>query len=103
MQLWNLSSGIPVSVMLAENIIGAKKRGEEAYKRFNESRVDCRAVNSHAAIPRQNTKLFKTSGNKATIKSSNKSKSIEVNRNILGNLLTISYKNECAVDFETAL
>ena len=47
--------------------------------------------------------LFSSSSKKVTIEDNKKAKSIEVNRNILGALLSISAKSGQAIDFEKAL
>ena len=57
----------------------------------------------HNAISRYNIKTFQSSCKSVGIKRNNNTKSINVNRNILGALVSYSIQSEKAVDIEKAL
>eukprot|EP00794_Sanderia_malayensis_P014842 gene14842-biopygen11931 len=102
-KLWNLSSGIPTPTTVAENMMHLQQIGKDTYASFRENRIEKADINFHSPIKRTNAKLFRSTNRKVTVTSSNQSKSIEANRNVLGILLAISGRNERAIDFDAAL
>ena len=60
-------------------------------------------VKFHDPIKRRKLQLFSNSSKKVTIEQNKKVKSVEVDRNILGTLLSFSAKSGQAIDFKRAL
>ena len=60
---------------------------------FVEKRLSSDAIKFHAPLTRNKFKSFRNLCQTITIEKSNSSKTIEVNRNILGSLLSFSAKS----------
>ena len=101
--LFNIGSGIPVDKDLAEAILAMKDKGEDLYKVFLQNRILSTKEKIHDPIKRQEKTLFQNSSKKVTVKQNGKEKVIEVNREIIGTLLTLSAKHEKLINFEIAL
>ena len=86
--LYNLSSGVPVDKSLSDGILKIKETGKELLETFADEVLVNRKTNFHQSIKREKTVLFESSLKKKKV-----SKTIEINRNILGNLVALSAKN----------
>ena len=102
-KLVNLSSGIALDDRIAAEILSTRSVGEKESQKFREERLESSQVKFHDPIKRRKLALFSSSSKKVTIEENKKVKAIEVNRNILGTLLSISAKSGQAIDFEKAL
>ena len=91
-KLYNLSSGIPVDDGKISSMLNIQKTGEEQYNDFVQDTL------THNKLV-----LFKDCGKNVVVKKDGKVKSIEVNRNIIGNLLALSAKTGQFIDFNKAL
>ena len=87
--------------MFAENILSLPEKGRTQHQEFLKDRLQTRNVAFHDPIKRNANKGFGTNTKKTVL--SNK-KSIDVNRDILAKLLSISTKQqEKKIDLEKAL
>ena len=91
--LYNLSSGVPVDKSLSDGILKIKETGKELLETFADEVLVNRKTNFHQSIKREKPVLFESSLKKIKITKNNVSKTIEINRNILGNLVALSAKN----------
>ena len=89
-QLVNLSSGVALPDEMTSEILSARSVGEEECEKFCSERLESNKVKFHEPIKRKKLPLFSNSSRKITIEENKKAKSIEVNRNILGTLLSFS-------------
>ena len=99
-KLYNLSSGIPVDDDKISSMLNIQKTGEEQYNDFVQNRL---LSKFHDTLTRNKLVLFKDCGKNVVVKKDGKLKSIEVNRNIIGNLLALSAKTGQLIDFNKAL
>ena len=102
-ELYNLSSGVPLHRSIAESILSVRKVGITKYDESEKSRLISKEKPFHDPIKRNKVKLFKDSTVKNTIKTKDKETIIEVNRNILGKLLSITASSEHNIDFQKVL
>ena len=102
-ELYNLSSGVPLHRSIAESILPVRKVGITKYDESEKSRLISKEKPFHDPIKRNKVKLFKDSTVKNTIKTKDKETIIEVNRNILGKLLSITASSEHNIDFQKVL
>ena len=100
-QLLNLSSGMPVPDDAADIILKSLETGKTLSEDFKRERLYSQHIKFHNPIKRNNYASF--SKNKITVTKDNKAKTIEVNRNIIGNLLSFTVKTGRVIDFEKAL
>ena len=91
-ELYNLSPGIPVDDGKISSMLNIQKTGKEQYNDF-----------VHDTLTHNKLVLFKDCGKNVVVKKDGKLKSIEVNRNIIGNLLALSVKTGQLIDFNKAL
>ena len=70
---------------------------------FFQNRLLSDEIKFHDTLTRNKLVLFKNCGKKIVVKKDGKLKSIEVNRNIIGNLLALSAKTGQLIDFNKAL
>ena len=101
--MYNLSSGVPVNKDLADNILKIKQTGKELLETFVDKVLLKKEVKFHDSIKRQNLFLFESSLNTKKITRNNITKTIEVNRNILGKLIALSAKSGKPINFPHAL
>ena len=101
--MYNLSSGVPLHRSIAESILSVRKVGITKYDESEKSRLISKEKPFHDPIKRNKVKLFKDSTVKNTIKIKDKETIIEVNRNILGKLLSITASSEHNIDFQKVL
>ena len=86
------------------NYILTISEGAASYETFRTDRLSSnKSVAFHTPIQRKKILLFGECKKGTTITKSNKSKTMEVNRDILGKLLSISIRKGRVVDFEKAL
>ena len=102
-KLYNLSSGIPIPDDLAEYMLKTKKEGEIAYSIFVNERLQTNVKMFHYPIPRNPIHSFQKAVQKVIVKKNGKSKTIEVNRDILSFLLALSANSGKNIDYEKAL
>ena len=95
--LVNLSSGI------AEEITSTDSSGKDDYQTFCKDRLESKKVNFHDPISRKKLTLFSSTGQTVSVEKDKKLESVEVNRNILGLLLSASAKSGQVIDFAKAL
>lgn len=100
--LYNLSSGEPVSLDLATSILEIPV-GSRLSATFTQDRIRTKNVAFHRQISRNKYVTFTKSKQKVKITKDKQTKSIEVNRDILGTLLRYSIKSGKELDFEKAL
>ena len=103
-ELVNISSGVPLSINLANDLLSIPNKGIKQYEQFTKERlVDSPVTKFHQPIPRNNIKGFKQNNVRHSISKDKIIKSIEVNRDILSKMLSISVKSGKPIDFEKAL
>ena len=96
-----LSSGVPVSQEIADSLLSLENNGKNQYKDFVNKRILTKEIAIHNPIKRNPIKNFNTSRRKTVLKGGKKT--IEVNRNILAKLFSISLKQDEKIDFQKAL
>ena len=101
--LYNLSSGIPLDDDKISSMLNVQKTGEEQYNDFVQNRLLSDEIKFHDTLTHNKLVLFKDCGKNVVVKKDGKLKSIEVNRNIIGNLLALSAKTGQLIDFNKAL
>ena len=84
-------------------MLNIQKTGEEQYNDFVQNRLLSDEIKFHDTLTRNKLVLFKDCGKNVVVKKDGKLKSIEVNRNIIGNLLALSAKTGQLIDFNKAL
>ena len=100
-QLVNLSSGIPLPDSSTDEIIKYYETGKKLSEDFRRERLVNQSVKFHAPIKRNNYASF--SKKVVKIKVGKKVKTLEVNRNVIGSLLSFTAKTGKPIDFERAL
>ena len=98
--LVNLSSGLPLDVAVTDQLLSLQQHGKKQHKKFVNSRLTGKTEKFHDPIKRNSIGLFNSLKKKITLKSK---KSVEVNRDILAKLLSISMKKCRVIDFDKAL
>ena len=98
-----MSSGIPVDDDKISSMLNIQKTGEEQCNDFVQNRLLSDEIKFHDALTCNKLVLFKDCGKNVVVKKAGKLKSIEVNRNIIGNLLALSAKTGQLIDFNKAL
>ena len=89
---------------LAKDIVSIKEKGEELSNQCIKERLTTIEKSFNGSTISQNkTKLFKNTGKIVKVDKNNKTRVLEVNRNIMGALLSFSAKTETAIDMEKAL
>ena len=101
--LVNLSSGIAVAKDVAEEITSTDSSGKDDHQTFCKDRLESKKVNFLDPISRKKLTLFSSTGQTVSNEKDEKLKSVEVNRNILGLLLSASAKSGQVIDFAKAL
>ena len=102
--LINVSSGVPLPNDIADELLSISKVGANRYEQFkNERLVEPQAKGFHEPISRCKIKGFKHNKVKVSIAKNNVIKSLEVNRDILAKILSISVQSGKPIDFEKAL
>ena len=99
-RLVNISSGVPLLLEAEEFLLKSEKRRKEQYSKFVMERILSDEVSFHSPIKRNKLLNFKTCYKQAT--KSNK-KSVEVNRDILSMLLSLTVRKQKVIDFQAAL
>ena len=99
-KLVNLSSGVPVNDC---DICDIWSAGNTAFETFTNQRIYSNTVAFHDPIKRNKVTLFQQSTKSVTLQKNGATKTIEVNRNIIGKLLSISAKVSKPIDFEFTL
>ena len=83
----------------AKEIVSLKQKGEELCEQFKRERLTTSEKSFNGStIPKIKIKLFQNTGKVVEINKNNKTKVLEVNRNIIGSLLSFSAKNETAIN-----
>ena len=100
-QLVNLSSGMPLAEETTKSILESVECGNKLYEEFQEDRLHSQNNLFHTPIKRNNYSSF--SKKTVAIKVGSKVKAIGVNRNIIGNLLYLTVKNNKPIDFKKSL
>ena len=98
-----MSYGIAVAEDVAEEITSTYSSGKDDYQTFCKDRLESKKVNFHDPISRKKLTLFSSMGQTASVEKDKKLKSVEVNRNILGLLLSASAKSGHVIDYAKAL
>ena len=99
-KLVNLSSAVAFPDQIASKILSTRSVGEEESQKFRLERLKSSKVKFHNPKKRRKLQLFRNSSKNITIEQNKKVKSVEVNQNILGTLLSFSAKSEQAIDFK---
>ena len=103
-QLYNLSSGVPVSIDLADEILETRNKGIEIAEKFTTERLLGDGTKKfHDPLPRNKIKAFKNISKTLVLKKSHKERKVEVNRDILALLVRLSLTSGLPVDFNKAL
>ena len=83
--LYNLSSGVHVQDEWAKEIVSLKQKGEELCEQFKRERLTTSGKSFNGStIPKNKIKLIQNTGKVVKINKNNKTKVLEVNRNIIG-------------------
>ena len=96
--LYNLSSGVPLPDNISENILAIRDAGAFVNERLIE-----KSVPFHDPIPRHKFHLFISTNKRVELCGGARTKTVEVNRDMLGKILALSAKTERVVNFEYAL
>ena len=102
-ELINISSGLSLPEEISEVVLFLYSQGSALADCFAKERIMTDRLLFHNAISRYNIKTFQSSCKSVVIKRNNTTKSINVDRNILGALVSYSIQSEKAVDREKAL
>ena len=100
-QIVNLTSGIVASNQLAEDIIGAKVKGEAAIQVFITDRLQAGNVDLFEPLKRFNLKTFSTMAKKKTTKVKGKEIELKSDRNLFARMLLCG--NSRNISIETML
>ena len=98
--LVSLSSGTPLNLDATDFLLSVRDVDKEKHQIFVDSRLRRKDVAFHDPIKRVKVSNFSSAVKKTTMKNK---KSVDVNRDILGKLLSTSVKLGKTVDFEKAL
>ena len=101
--LFNLSSGMAIPVDIANELLDIPQRGAKLATAFRDNRIDSTLELFHSPIKRNKIRTFTSALEKTKISKSNTTKTVELNRNIIGTLLSFSAKYEKPIDFDHAL
>ena len=103
--LYNLSSDVAVEDTLAVEILNLEKKGSELANKFKSERMLIGSNNKklHDPLPRNKRKTFTDSVKTCVIKRDKVTTTVEISRNILGELLSFSAKGSKPIDFNVAL
>ena len=88
---------MPLNKEATEFLLSSPSLGIEKHQCFVNERLRNRNIPVHDPIKRAKIQSFKTCGKKTTTK---QKKSVDVNRDILGKLLSISLKRGKTINFE---
>ena len=102
-KLFNLSSGVAVEDDLADQILNIIDIGKSLTETFRNERLIQHNISFHEPIKKNLIATFKDTLNFIFVKKNNQSMTLQVNRNIIGALLSYSAKSSRAIDFERAL
>ena len=102
-KLFNLSSGVAVEDDLADQILNIIDIGKSLAETFRNERLIQHNISFHEPIKRTSIAIFKHILKSAVVRKDNQSMTLQVNRNIIGALLSYSTKSGTAIDFERAL
>ena len=103
-KLYNLSSGVPVDETSCLGILSIKGDGEKRYHDFVDSRLLSEETKFHDPLTRSKHTLFRSCSRKVNmLERSGKLKAVEVNRNVIGTLLTLPARSEILISFQKAL
>ena len=102
---YNLSSGVAVEDTLAVDILNLEKKGSELANKFKSERMLIGNNNKklHDPLPRNKRNTFTDSVKTCVIKRDKVTTTVEISRNILGELLSFSAKGSKPIDFNVAL
>ncbi len=104
-KLFNLSSGRPLSVEVAEELLLAEERGIAMFNKFNDRlhANENQAASLFDPIKRSPWKGFGDAEKKSKVTSNGKSKDLRVQRDVLGLLVTVAFKENEVIDIDKAL
>ena len=104
-KLIHFNSGVQVEDKVADDILNVFKTGQMLYGTFRNTRLLTQEINFHAIIKRNSIATFtKALRRKVTLNHKDgRTKTAEVNRNILGTLISYQLKTGRNIDFEKAL
>ena len=102
-ELRNLSSGMALPPEVTDNILSIVTSGHNQHELFHQERMIKKTKKFHAPITRKKLMSFKDSDMKTTVSNNGKQTAVEINRNILGMLLSLAAKTNRNIDFQTAL
>ena len=98
--LRSVSSGKPLNEVATEFLLSSPTLGQQKHKDFVNNRLRNGEIPVHDPIKRLKIQSFRTSVKKTTTK---QKKSVDVNRDIVAKLLSISVKRGKTINFEKAL
>ena len=100
-----MSSGVAVEDTLAVEILSLEKKGSELANKFKSERmlIGNNKKKFHDPLPRNKRKTFTDSVKTCIIERDKVTTTVEVNKNILGALLSFSAKESKPIDFDVAL
>ena len=101
--LHNLISGTRVQNELAQSILQVYESGKLKANELKNSRMLFKELKWHPPLKRNAFKTFKNTSKSCIIHSRKFGTSVEVNRNILGSLLTFSLTHDKPIDIAAAL
>ena len=87
-KLFNLSSGAAVEDHLAEKILKITDVGRSLVETFRNFRLIQHNISFHVPVKRNSNGIFKDKLKSAVVKKDNQSMTLQVNRNIIGALLS---------------
>ena len=101
--LFNLSSATPIPQNIAEEVLSLPSKGKALAGDFLNKRILTIEVPFNNPIKRNINKTKLTSKKETKLCRGNKIKSVEINRNILGKLVSYSAISGKVVDYSAAL
>ena len=102
-KLINLSSGVSLDDENADALLSVLRNGKAQSEKFKEKRLRNQDVKFHNAIKKNSKHSFSNTKKKITVTRHEKAKSLEVNRDILGSLISYSLKTGKTIGVEKAL
>jgi len=96
--LYCLSSGLPASPDVAQDLLRYTEVGHSAAEAFITSRLVDKSVEFHSSMRKQNLKTFSSMAVKKVSSVKNKNIQIKAERNLLGTILMLSQKHD--IDLE---
>ena len=84
-------------------MLSIPSQGSTLAEAFKKERISCNPATFHNPVSKCKLKTFQSSSKSITVQKGNTQKSVHVNRNVLGALVSFSVRSGQAIDIEKAL